>query len=64
MACPRVSGCPLFPKLSMQASLVVWKTMYCEGTAFERCERFKLAKSGQKVPPTLLPNGKVLEGPL
>lgn len=61
MPCPRLSGCPLFPKMSMKSSLRVWQCFYCEGTAFERCERFKLASSGGTVPPTLLPNGKLLD---
>ena len=60
MACPRISGCPLFPKFSMESSMRVWKTSYCEGT-FQRCERYRLATGGATVPPNLLPNGKMLD---
>jgi hypothetical protein len=40
----------------------VWQTHYCEA-AFESCERYKLSKSGVRVPPNLLPNGKALDFP-
>lgn len=63
MACARVETCPLFAQLKMKSSLKFWQTYYCEGD-FARCERYKLASSGQKVPPSLLPNGKLLLVPL
>jgi hypothetical protein len=37
----------------------VWQSFYCEG-CFERCERFKLARTGRQVPETLLPNGRLV----
>ncbi|HUL58125.1 MAG TPA: hypothetical protein VLU43_02555 [Anaeromyxobacteraceae bacterium] len=60
--CVRVSTCPLFQAFAMRSSLNVWRTSYCEGD-FARCERLKLADSGQPVPPNLLPNGRLLELP-
>jgi hypothetical protein len=63
MACARVGTCPLFKAFAMKSSLNVWKTYYCEGT-FERCERWKLVADGKPVPQALLPNGRMLEGPI
>jgi hypothetical protein len=62
MNCPSTKGCPLFPLFKMRSSLGVWQTHYCEA-AFESCERYKLSKSGVRVPPNLLPNGKALDFP-
>lgn len=60
MACSHTSTCPLFPLISVNAALKVWKTFYCEGK-FENCQRYTLSKSGQSVPANLLPNGKSLD---
>jgi hypothetical protein len=63
MSCARVATCPLFKAFSMRSSLKVWQSYYCEGT-FERCERWKLVAAGKPVPAALLPNGRLLEGPV
>jgi hypothetical protein len=60
--CTLVERCSLRQAVGMKAALDVWKSFYCDG-AFERCERHKLATSGQEVPTRLLPNGRLLEGP-
>ncbi len=60
MRCPNLFGCPLFPLFRMKSSLAVWQKQYCEGD-YAACERFRLARAGTRVPPNLLPNGKVLE---
>lgn len=60
MSCSNAAGCPLFPLFTLKASLAVWQVHYCDGQ-FENCERLKLAKAGQRVPPNLLPNGKSLD---
>lgn len=60
--CPNTPGCPLFPLFKLKSSLGVWQTHYCED-AFEKCERFRLAQSGVRVPPNLLPNGRTLDLP-
>jgi hypothetical protein len=60
MACSHISTCPLFPLFTLKASLSVWQVHYCNGK-FETCERLKLSKAGQRVPPNLLPNGKSLD---
>ena len=62
MACPNLQGCPLFPLFRMKASLQVWQVQFCEGR-YEGCERYKLSRAGQRVPPNLLPNGKSLDVP-
>ncbi len=62
MACPRLSGCPLFRQFKEQASLKIWAAYYCE-SRFENCERLKLSKTGAAVPGNMLPNGKLLDNP-
>lgn len=59
MACSHTTTCPLFPLISVNNALKVWKTFYCEGK-FESCARYNLSHSGQGVPANLLPNGKTL----
>jgi hypothetical protein len=59
MACSHTSTCPLFPLISVNSALKVWKTFYCEGK-YNNCARYNLSKSGQSVPVNLLPNGKSL----
>jgi len=49
----------LFPLISVNSALKVWKTFYCEGK-YNNCARYNLSKSGQSVPVNLLPNGKSL----
>jgi hypothetical protein len=59
MACPQLDACGLSRHVATNA-LRVWQSFYCEG-CFERCERFKLARTGRDVPETLLPNGRLVE---
>lgn len=59
-ACSHTSNCELFPMISVNSSLKIWRTFYCEGKWHE-CARFKLSLSGKSVPPNLLPNGKSLD---
>ena len=59
MACSHTTTCPLFPLISVNSALKVWKTFYCEGK-YHNCARYSLSKSGQSVPVNLLPNGKSL----
>jgi hypothetical protein len=61
MACPQLYACGLHRNPSMKDALCVWRGFYCEG-CFERCERFKLARTGNEIPETLLPNGRLVEG--
>ncbi len=60
--CPFVERCAIRQSIGMKAALRVWQSFYCDG-CFARCERFKLASSGQEVPARLLPNGRLLDGP-
>jgi len=58
--CTHTSNCALFPMISVNSALKVWRTFYCEGKWTE-CHRYKLSLEGKPVPPNLLPNGKVLD---
>ncbi len=59
-SCPNLSSCPLYPLFTLKSSLGVWQTHYCNAK-YDRCERYRLAQAGTRVPPNLLPNGKTLE---
>ncbi len=59
MACSHTTTCPLFPLISVNSALKVWKTFYCEGK-YDNCARYQLSHSGKSVPANLLPNGKSL----
>jgi len=59
MACSHTTTCPLFPLISVNSALKVWKTFYCEGN-YNNCARFNMSRSGKSVPANLLPNGKTL----
>lgn len=60
MACSHIKGCELFVQFALNPALEIWKQHYCNAD-FDDCVRFKLAKMGQPVPLTLLPNGKKIE---
>jgi hypothetical protein len=61
MPCPKVTMCPLYPELEMQSALKIWQTLFCQtDSKFESCARFKMAASGQRPHPRMLPNGKQL----
>ncbi len=61
MACPNVSRCPLFPRLTTTVDL--WKKLFClPDDRFPTCARNVVAKTGTMPLPTLMPNGRVLEG--
>jgi hypothetical protein len=56
VGCSHAEGCPLFPFL--RASLQGWRDYYCDSEdRWHDCARYKLARSGQLVPISLLPNG-------
>lgn len=59
MACSHTTTCPLFPLISVNSALKVWKTFYCEGN-YNNCARFNMSRTGKSVPANLLPNGKSL----
>jgi len=61
MTCSHVASCPLFRLFTLNASLQLWRSNYCDGR-FESCERFKLSLAGRQVPSNMLPNGKMLGG--
>jgi hypothetical protein len=56
VGCSHREGCPLFPLLN--ASLRGWRNYYCDSAdRWHDCARYKLSRTGQLVPITLLPNG-------
>ncbi len=59
-ACSHTTDCALFPMISVNSALKVWRTFYCEGKWTE-CARYKLSLVGKPVPSNLLPNGKSLD---
>jgi len=61
--CSYIATCPMFAALSLKASLTVWRTMYCESSP-QRCQRLIAFHAGAPCPDNLLPNGKLIKGPL
>ncbi|MFV1998143.1 MAG: hypothetical protein ACC641_09045 [Acidiferrobacterales bacterium] len=59
-ACSHTSDCELFPMISVNSALKIWRAFYCEGKWHE-CARYKLSLKGKVVPPNLLPNGKSID---
>ncbi len=59
-ACSHTTDCTLFPMISVNSALKVWRTFYCEGRWTE-CARYKLSLKGKSVLPNLLPNGKIID---
>lgn len=57
--CPNVNLCPLYPQFGLETSLRTLQILYCEGD-YTSCERYKRQQSGQEVPRSMLPNGKLL----
>jgi hypothetical protein len=56
VGCSHAGGCPLFPLL--RASLQSWRDYYCDSEdRWHDCARYKLARRGELVPISLLPNG-------
>lgn len=59
MACPKLDGCPLFPRLTR--SLEVWRRLYCQSPPnYPSCARFCRSAEGRPVPADLMPNGRRL----
>ena len=57
MGCSHASTCPLFPHLN--ESLAGWRSYYCDSEAnWRECARYQVAFTGERVPITLLPNGR------
>lgn len=60
MSCSHIPTCAMFPLISVNSALKVWKAFYCEGKNTE-CARYQMSLQGKSVPANLLPNGKTLE---
>ncbi|EQD88120.1 hypothetical protein A8924_0613 [Saccharopolyspora erythraea NRRL 2338] len=57
MGCTHAESCPLFPFL--KASLRGWREHYCDSEdRWLECARYQVARTGQHVPISLLPNGR------
>lgn len=61
--CPYTPTCPMFAAFTSKATLRVWQSIYCEEQP-ARCERLKAFEAGAPCPDNLLPNGRLVEGPL
>jgi hypothetical protein len=44
----------------MKSSLRIWKDFFCSSN-YQACVRYQAGQRGERVPPNLLPNGKILE---
>lgn len=60
MACSHINSCELFVQFALNPALEIWKNAFCNGE-YQTCVRYKIAKMGQQVPLTLLPNGKKIQ---
>ena len=49
----------MYELFQLKGALRVWQINYCQSD-FHRCARFQRACDGQRMPPNLLPNGKML----
>ncbi len=58
-ACPHSTHCSLYEEFGNGRLLGIWKDRYCN-TRYETCVRFQFSRIGEVVPPTLLPNGRLL----
>jgi len=57
VGCQHSSTCPLFPHLN--ESLAGWRSYYCDDRSnWRECARYQVALTGDRVPITLLPNGR------
>ena len=63
MACARISGCPLYKAFAMKSSLRVWKTYYARATS-TGASGSRSRTRARRVPPNMLPNGRMLEVPI
>jgi len=59
LTCPHFALCPIFERFSTDEAKHDYISHYCEGD-FETCARKKLKDAGQRVPPTMLPDGSEL----
>lgn len=60
MACTHKETCPLFPLFSMKSTLQLWQLHYCDSKDYVKCDRYQRTARGERVPPTLLPDGTSL----
>lgn len=60
MSCSHATTCPLFPHL--HSSLAGWKRTYCDSNdGWHNCARYEKSLTGETVPLSLLPNGKMVQ---
>ncbi len=55
--CPDCKVCALFARFAERDGF--WLRRYCK-EEWKTCERYRLAAAKQRVPDTMLPNGKLL----
>jgi hypothetical protein len=59
--CPHLDNCEMFALFKHSGTLAVWQINYCKGQ-FGNCQRYQLATKGERIPRSLLPNGRSLGG--
>jgi len=60
MECPNLATCPIYARFKTEALKNIYIRMYCT-TKFDNCKRKQIKDRGEKVPPDLLTDGKVLD---
>jgi hypothetical protein len=59
--CAHIDNCEMFQIFQYSGTLAVWQINYCRGE-YTRCERYKRATKGERIPRNLMPNGRTLGG--
>lgn len=62
--CDFLDTCPIFEQFRTEGAKNVWKSLYCQGSKQEQCERRRLRIEGKEVPLLLLPSGTYLFSPV
>jgi hypothetical protein len=60
VSCPNADRCPLYGLFTSDTALMRWRRLYCDSARHTSCERYQRKASGEPVPTTLMPNGKML----
>ena len=58
--CQFLNICPVFQRFGLEGAKNTWILLYCRGPKQDQCERRRRRLRGERVPATLLPNGKQL----
>jgi hypothetical protein len=56
--CEHMDKCPIYMRYELQGTQNYWIRLYCKGPKQEECAAIPRLVAGQKVPDTLMPNGR------